>query len=229
MFTGLATFVFDFVVRQKMGGLNLSFYLVSQFPVIEPRAYNIPTLWQNSQILASEWFFPRTLELNYTAWDMAPFAEDFGWFGPPFFWDEERRFLLLCELDAAFFHLYLPAEKNGQWQPAEKESAEDMARLKAAFPTPRHALDYILDTFPIVRRKDEAKYDGDYRTKRVILEIYDVMQQAMRTGQPYQTRLDPPPGPPADAQGNFIQPADWTPEIRAKYNGIIHPPKEKTG
>jgi hypothetical protein len=56
----------------------------------------------------------------------------------------------------------------------------------------REDVDYILDTFPIVRRKDEAQH-GEYRTKRVILEIYDAMQQAITTGQPYQTRLDPPP------------------------------------
>ena len=49
-----------------------------------------------------------------------------------------------------------------------------------------------MDTFPIVKRKDEAAH-GEYRTKRVILEIYDAMQQAIETGQPYQTLLDPPP------------------------------------
>lgn len=50
-------------------------------------------------------------------------------------------------------------------------------------------MDYILDTFPIVRRKDEAEH-GEYRMKRVILEIYDAMQQTAATGAPYQTRLD---------------------------------------
>lgn len=49
-----------------------------------------------------------------------------------------------------------------------------------------------MDTFPIVRRKDEEKHD-EYRTKRVILEIYDEMQQAIRTGRPCQTRLNPLP------------------------------------
>jgi hypothetical protein len=49
-----------------------------------------------------------------------------------------------------------------------------------------------MDTFPIVKRKDEAKY-GEYRTKRTILKIYDAMQNSIATGQPYQTRLDPPP------------------------------------
>ncbi|MCC7176058.1 MAG: N-6 DNA methylase [Bryobacterales bacterium] len=59
----------------------------------------------------------------------------------------------------------------------------------------REELSYILATFPIVRRKDEAAY-GEYRTKRVILEIYDAMAEAERTGAPYQTRLDPPPADP---------------------------------
>lgn len=54
----------------------------------------------------------------------------------------------------------------------------------------------ILDTFPIVKRKDEKKFNGDYRTKRVILEIYDAMIESIRTGQPYQTHLDPPPADP---------------------------------
>ena len=81
------------------------------------------------------------LELTYTAWDLEPFAKDCGYDGPPFRWDEERRFLLRCELDAAYFHLYGIA---------------------------RDDVDYIMETFPIVKRKDEAQH-GEYRTKRVIL------------------------------------------------------------
>ncbi len=66
---------------------------------------------------------------------------------------------------------------------------------------------------------------GGCRNKHVILEIYDEMADARRTGQPYQTRLDPPPGPPADAKGNFLplpqllpgqpQPPYWPPHIHA--------------
>jgi hypothetical protein len=37
---------------------------------------------------------------------------------------------------------------------------------------------------------------GGYRTKRVILEIYGDMAEAIRTGKPYKTRLDPPPADP---------------------------------
>jgi len=112
--------------------------------------------------------------------------------GPPFKWDKERRFLLRCELDAAFFHLYLGTPE--EWQ--EQGSPE----LRRYFPTPREAVAYIMETFPIVKRKDEAKY-GEYRTKRIILEIYDEMAEVIRTGKPYQTRLDPPPADPRVAHG----------------------------
>jgi len=98
---------------------------------------------------------------------LAPFARDVGYDGPPFHWDPERRFLLRCELDAAFFHLYGLS---------------------------RDDTDYAMDTFPIVR-KNEKPY-GEYRTKRVILEIYDAMAEAARTSKRYQTRLDPPPADP---------------------------------
>jgi hypothetical protein len=175
------------------------------------------------------------LELLYTAWDLESFGRDCGYSGPPFRWDEERRFLIRAELDAAFFHLYLPADQQGDWFPAQKsdgcprdESPADLARLKESFATPRDAVSYIMDTFPIVRRKDEEKYNGDYRTKRVILEIYDAMQAAIRTGQPYQTRLDPPPGPPVDERGVMTPLALWSPgEPRpASWPRHIHAPRE---
>lgn len=52
----------------------------------------------------------------------------------------------------------------------------------------RSDVDYIMETFPIVRRKDEATH-GEYRTKRLILEIYDQMAEAIATGVPYTSSL----------------------------------------
>jgi hypothetical protein len=192
----LNAFVFDYTVRQKLGGINLLFFVVRQLPVMPPTAFAQRAAWAGGREIVSDWLLPRVLELTYVAWDLAAFAQDCSWSGPPFRWDEERRFLLRCELDAAFFHFYLPAEKSGDWCRAEGETAEDLVRLKASFATPRDAVACIMDTFPIVRRKDEEKYAGDYRTKRVILDIYDAMLESIRTGQPYQTCLDPPPADP---------------------------------
>jgi hypothetical protein len=56
-------------------------------------------------------------------------------------------------------------------------------------------MDFTMENLPVMNRKDEANY-GDCRTGPVILEIYDAMADAMRTGHPYQTRFDPPPADP---------------------------------
>ena len=45
-----------------------------------------------------------------------------------------------------------------------------------------------MQTFPIVKRKDEAAF-GSYRTKELILAAYDVMQAAMDGGVPYASPL----------------------------------------
>jgi hypothetical protein len=58
----------------------------------------------------------------------------------------------------------------------------------------------------VVRKGDEAQH-GEYRTARVILEVYDRMADAARTGVPFVTLLDLPPAdprvahPPRDAGG----------------------------
>ena len=56
----------------------------------------------------------------------------------------------------------------------------------------RDDVDYIMDTFRVWREK-EVKLCGEYRTKRVILEVYDELQRAMESGAPYRTRLEPGP------------------------------------
>jgi hypothetical protein len=186
----LNSLVFDYVARQAVAGTHMNFFLLMQLPVLPPSFYSTSL---------EEFVSQRVVELSYTALDLADFATELGFENGPFCWDEERRFLLRCELDAAFFHLYLPAEASGDWSPTERETPENRSRLKASFSTPRDAVDYIMDTFPIVKRKDEAKWNGEYRTKRVILEIYDAMAEAARTGIPYQTRLSPPPADAAVA------------------------------
>jgi hypothetical protein len=136
---------------------------------------------------------PRVLELTYTAWDLQPFARDCGYDGPPFRWDEERRFALRCELDALFMHLYLPSTADGSWQRHPNEGDAEHAALTGAFATPRLAVAHVMDSFPIVRRHDEQQH-GSYRTKERILAIYDAMQGAMQAGTAYESPLQPAAG-----------------------------------
>lgn len=165
--TSLSSFAFDFAARFSVGGTHMNFFILKQLPVLPPGIYRQPCHYASSNTHLT-WLLPRTIELTYIAYDLRPFAQECGYHGPPFRWNEERRFLLRCELDAAYFHLY---------------------------GITRDDVDYIMDTFPIVKRKDETAH-GEYRTKRVILEMYDEMAEAMQSGTPYQTRLDPPPAHP---------------------------------
>jgi len=168
----LSSFIFDFVTRQKVGGTHLTYSYLEQLPVLPPEVFDRPCPWSPREILA-DWIRPRVLELTYTAWDLKPFAEDLGYEGPPFRYDPERRFQLRCELDAAFFLLYLGTPE--EW---EREATPE---LKALFPTPRDAVAYILDQFPIVRRRDEERY-GRYRTKETTLAVYDELTKRSRRG-----------------------------------------------
>jgi len=206
IFTGLiSSFVFDFITRLKMSENLLKSTL---FEIATPRPDILKAAFLGSTF--EIFVLSRSAELTCVTWSLEALLSDIGADCPPFHWDEERRFLLRCELDAAFFHLYLPSTADGQWKrilvadgASHEGSVENLAQLKSSFPTPRAAIAYIMNSFPIVQSKEEEKY-GEYRTKRVILEMYDAMQEANRAGQPYQTRLDPPPGPPQDADGKFI-------------------------
>jgi hypothetical protein len=169
----LNAIVLDFAARQKVGGTHLTFHVFKGLPVLPREAFEAPCPWSPGETLA-EWIRPRVLELTYTAWDLEPFARDLGYDGPPFRYDPERRARIRAELDAGFFHLYLGTPE--QW---EREATPE---LRALFPTPRDAVDYILEQFPIVRRRDEERF-GEYRTKRMILEIYDQMLEAICSGK----------------------------------------------
>jgi hypothetical protein len=165
LYANLASFALDYVARQKIAGTHLTYGYVMQWPVLPPYVYGESPPWESRRRLDS-WIESRVLELTYTAYDVQSFAAKLDDDGLPFGWDEERRFAMRAELDAAFFHLY---------------------------GIERGDLDHIMDTFPIVKRKEEQRY-GMFRTKELILQVYDVMAEAARTGKPYQTILDPPPG-----------------------------------
>ncbi len=169
----LATFsslVFDYCARQKVGGTHLTYSYIKQLPVVLPSTMAAPCPWAPSQP-TQEWIGHRVIELSYTSHDMAGFAMDAGYAGPPFRWDPERRAILRAELDAAFFHLY-------------GLDADDTA--------------YILDTFPVLRDK-EVRQVGEYRTRRLVLERYAALATAIATRTPYTSPLSPPPASPLAA------------------------------
>ena len=98
-------------------------------------------------VTARELVRDHVLRLTYTAHDMEPFARDLGHFGPPFAWDTEERRHLRARLDALYFHLY----------GLSRDDAE-----------------YVMGTFPIVRRQDEAEF-GRYRTRDLVLAYMNAL------------------------------------------------------
>jgi hypothetical protein len=190
----LSTFILDYIVRLKLGGIHLNHFIVKQLPILPPNIFDLVCLWSPNETYL-QWLMKRIIELTYTAYDLEAFADDCGYSGPPFKWDTARRFLLRCELDAAFFHLYLNLTSEGKWQKGSKESHEDFTELTTEFLTPRDAVAYVMETFSSIKEQD-IKLTGKYLTKITILEIYDQMLEAMAKGGPYLTKLDPPPAAP---------------------------------
>lgn len=137
LLANLNAFVLDFVTRQKVQSTHLNWYIVEQLPILPASHYERHFGHTN----ATDVIRREVLHLTYTAHDMAAFARDLGYDGPPFVWDEVDRRHRRARLDALFFHLY------------------EISRQDAA---------YILDTFPIVKREDEAAF-GRYLTRDLIL------------------------------------------------------------
>ena len=135
---------FDFVTRQKVQGQTLNLFIVEQLPIIAPADYDRPFGDKTARELVRD----HVLRLTYTAHDMAPFARDLGYDGPPFVWDDEERRHLRARLDALYFHLYGLDRKDAE---------------------------YILSTFPIIRREDEKTF-GRYRTRDLILAYINALE-----------------------------------------------------
>lgn len=160
--SAMNSFVFDYCTRNAMGGANLNYFIIKQLPVPPPidflRSFD-------SRLNYKQFVIPRALELIYTAPALRSFAQDLGFSGEPFEYDAERRFLLRCELDAAFFHIYGLHHDE---------------------------IEHVMDSFPIIKSDEETKF-GEYRTKRTVLQIYQEMDRVRRSGGEYITQLNPRP------------------------------------
>jgi len=129
----------------------MTFGYIRQFPILPPSSYTPADV---------EFIAPRVLELVYTAWDLRPFAEDMGYHGEPFRWDEERRAHLRAELDAYYARLY------------------GLTRDELRYildPKDIYGEDFPGETFRVLKEKEIKQY-GEYRTRRLVLEKWDEME-----------------------------------------------------
>ena len=144
----LSSLVFDYVTRQKLGGLTLNFFIVKQLPVIGPQFYS------NDQL---SFLVPRVLELTYTSLDLCHWARDLGYDGEPFVYEDSRRATIMAELDAYYAHLY-------GLNRDELRYILDPADVMGP--------DYPSETFRVLKN-NEIRQFGEYRTQRLVLEAWD--------------------------------------------------------
>jgi hypothetical protein len=128
----------------------MNYFIFKQLPVLHPDSYTAADL---------AFIVPRVLELTYTAHDLQPWAADLGHDGPPFAWDPERRALLRAELDAYYARLYGLTRD-------ELRYILDPADVLGA--------DYPSETFRVLKNNETRQF-GEYRTRRLVLEAWDVL------------------------------------------------------
>ncbi|MDF2627554.1 MAG: putative type modification enzyme [Symbiobacteriaceae bacterium] len=139
----LSALILDFHARQKVGGINLNFFIIEQLAVLPPDAYTEEDL---------AFIVPRVLELTYTSESMRPFARALGCARAPFAWHPGRRALLRAELDARYARLY----------------GLTLDQLRYILdPGP----DYPSQTFRVLK-ENELKQFGEHRTQRLVLEAW---------------------------------------------------------
>lgn len=157
----LSSMTFDYAVRQKVGGTNLSHFFFKQFPVIEREKISEDNLVS---------IIKRVAELTYFNHDLDGWAQElFDELTPaqqqelpqlgkqqPFSFNPERRAVLQAELDAIIGHLY-------------NLNTEDM----------RYILDpedvcgpgCINETFRVLKDNEIRQY-GEYRTKHLVMDAW---------------------------------------------------------
>jgi len=167
MLSWMNSLLVEFFLRQRMQGLHLTWHLLAQVPTPSRATVSAACPWDAGQSLLS-WFSNRATELSVTSRALVSFAVDLGLAARPFLYNEERRFLLRAEIDAAFFVL-------------------------AGFSMGETA--FVFDFLEKVKNRDEQQF-GKYRSKAEVLDLASKLAEAARSHTVYQSHLDPPPADP---------------------------------
>jgi hypothetical protein len=166
LLANLNSLIFDYSTRQKVGGTHLTYGFLRQIPVLSPSAYTPTDI---------DFIALRVLELVYTAYDLRPFAEDMGYHGEPFHWDEVRRAQLRAELDAYYARLYGLTRDELRYILDPKEV---------------YGEDFPGETFRVLKEKEIRQF-GEYRTRRLVLEKWDQLESGIEGVEEIVQPLEP--------------------------------------
>ena len=144
LLANLNSLIWDYVCRQKIGGINLSYFILNQIPTLHPDSYGHKSPW-SARTTLEKWVSQRVLNLTCTSNDTIPLAKACGLDPPVHKWSPAERLDLMAQLDAAYFLLYQ----------IERDDVE-----------------YILSTFAGIRKEREGAFAGS-TTYDKILHHYD--------------------------------------------------------
>ena len=155
LLANLNSIVLDYSCMQKIGGTDIRKHNFGQLPILHHDSYSSYGL---------DYIKTRVVELVYTDAALAPFARDVGYAGPPFAWDEARRATLRAELDAWYARAY--------------GLTRDELRY-VLDPADTHGPAYPSETFRVLR-ENEVRRHGEYRTRRLVLDAWDRLDDSSR-------------------------------------------------
>jgi hypothetical protein len=164
----LNSIVFDYLVRQKVGGLNLNYFYVKQVAAPHPDQWDSVV---RLRILTRVAALSCTSSHMYAFWrgliDEGAIPSDTAF---PHGWDEAERAQMRAELDALIALTY-GLERN------------ELAFILS--PSDAMGADYPSETFRVLEESEMSSY-GEYRTRRLVLEAWDrlIGGQALRTEAP---------------------------------------------
>lgn len=152
LFGNLNCLTLDYVARQKVGGISLTYFYLKQFPVLPPERYSESDL---------DFVATRVLKLSYTSNDLESWAHDLGYYGEPFTFNLDHRAELRAELDAYYAKLY-------------GLNRDELRYILD--PTEIMGEDYPSETFRVLKNKEQKEF-GEYRTQRLVLEAWDKLER----------------------------------------------------
>lgn len=179
----MSSLVFDFVSRQKMGGSNMSNFIIKQLPVLTPKQISDKSILFIIERVVELCYFNHDLDgWMYELWHDDAMTDDIRTamlvrlakcnnlnfdsnqlamlnFNDmqPYIYNEARRAVAQAELDAIFAHLYgLTTEELHYILDPEDVCGKGC----------------INETFRVLRDNEIRQY-GEYRTKRLVLEAWN--------------------------------------------------------
>jgi len=149
LIANMSSRVFDYVSRQKIGGVNMNLFIASQLPVIPHSMYPQKAIEIVNNCM---------LELIYTSRDIVSFAASIGFKGDPFIWSPQTRAELIAKLEAVYGILYGIDRQEFEyvfdcfWS-TKRQETDEYGEYKSKI----MALQYFDEYLPLLRSNNESR------------------------------------------------------------------------